>query len=97
MKMHRTLKAGLAGLAVLAVLLAACAGSKINQDNFDKVQVGMTQAEVKGILGEATEASSLDVAGFSGTSSTWRHGEVVITIQFVNGKVVAKQFTKPQK
>ena len=33
----------------------------------------------------------------SGTTSTWRHGEVTITIQFVNGKVVAKQFAKPQK
>ncbi len=97
MKMPRILRVGGAGLMVLALLLAACAGSQINQDNFDKVRVGMTQAEVKGILGEATEASSLDVAGFSGTTSTWRHGEVTITIQFVNGKVVAKQFAKPQK
>jgi hypothetical protein len=37
------------------------------------------------------------VAGFSGSTSTWRHGDTTITIQFVNGKVVAKQFAKPDK
>jgi hypothetical protein len=97
MKLNRTLKLGLAALAVLAIFMAGCTGSKITQDNFDRIKVGMTQAQVKEILAEATESSSLDIAGFSGTTSTWRRGETSITIQFVNGKVVAKQFNKPQK
>jgi hypothetical protein len=85
------------GVAVLAIFLVACTGSKINQDNFNKVLVGMSQAQVKDILGEPAESSSLDIAGFSGTTSTWRRGDATITIQFVNGKVVAKQFSKPNK
>jgi hypothetical protein len=100
MRLNRSPRPGLAVLAVLALLallVAACSGSKVNQDNFNKIQVGMSQAQVKAILGEATESSSLDIAGFSGTTSTWRKGEAAITIQFVNGKVVAKQFAKPHK
>lgn len=97
MRWHRFSKLGVVALAVGVIFLSACSGAKISQENFDKVKVGMTQAEVRAILGEATEASSLDVAGFSGTTSTWRHGDTTITIQFVNGKVVAKQFAKPDK
>jgi hypothetical protein len=97
MRINRPLRLGLAMLAVLTIFLADCSGSKVNQDNFNKIMVGMSQAQVKDILGEATESSSLDIAGFSGTTSTWRKGEAAITIQFVNGKVVAKQFAKPHK
>jgi hypothetical protein len=97
MRLNRPLRLGLAVLVVLAALLAGCSGSKVNQDNFNKIMVGMTQAQVKAILGDATESSSLDIAGFSGTTSTWRQRGAAITIQFVNGKVVAKQFAKPNK
>jgi hypothetical protein len=97
MRLHRLSKLGVVALAVCLIFLAACGGAKINQENFDKVKVGMTQAEVKAILGEATEASSLDVAGFSGTTATWRYDDTTIKIRFVNGKVVAKQFAKPEK
>ncbi len=97
MRLYRPLKPGVVVLAILAVFLAACAGSKINQDNFNKISVGMTQTEVKDILGEPTESSSVDIAGFSGTTSTWRQKDATITIQFINGKVVAKQFAKPER
>lgn len=84
----------LAAVAILAIWVAGC-GTKINKENFDKIQTGMTQAEVQVILGEPTEASSVDVALFSGTTSTWRAGDTAINVQFVNGKVVAKQFHRP--
>ncbi len=79
---------------VICMSLGSCAGSKINQENFDKIQTGMTLAQVQAILGEATESSSLDVTVVSGTVSKWKTGDITITIQFVNGKVVAKQFFK---
>ena len=86
-------------LALLAVLIIAgltgCAGSKINQDNFNKIKLGMSQEEVQRILGPPTESSGLEVPMFSGTMSKWIKGDVAITIQFVNGKVVAKEFSKP--
>ena len=79
---------------VICMSLVSCSGSKISQENFEKIQTGMPLAQVTAILGEPTESSSVDVAVFSGTVSKWRAGGVTITIQFVNGKVVAKQFSK---
>jgi len=80
----------------VCVSLVSCSGSKISQANFEKIQTGMTLAQVQAILGEPTESASLDVAGFSGTGSKWQAGEVTITIQFVNGKVIAKQLSKTE-
>lgn len=80
-----------ASLALL--VLAAC--SKVTQENFSKVQDGMTEAEVKGILGEPTEFSSVQLLGVSGTSSRWVSGDAVVTIRFLGGKVAQKSFDKP--
>jgi hypothetical protein len=77
--------------------LVSCSGSKISQENFEKIQTGLPLSQVITILGEPTESSSVDVAVFSGTVSKWRQGDVTITIQFVNGKVVAKQFSKAKE
>jgi outer membrane protein assembly factor BamE (lipoprotein component of BamABCDE complex) len=84
-------------LGLLIVTLAACGSSKLTQDNFDKIQIGMTRAQVVIILGNPTESSSVDMAVFSGTVSKWKQGDVIITIHFVNDKVVAKQFSKGQE
>ena len=75
------------------LLLAAC--SRITQENFAKIQDGMTEQEVSAILGSPAESSSSSILGISGTSSTWRSGDAVITIRFVNGKVALKSFDKP--
>jgi hypothetical protein len=72
-------------LGLLVFTLAACGSSKLTQDNFDKIQTGMTRAQVVIILGEPTESSSVDMAVFSGTVSKWKRGDVTITIQFLNG------------
>ena len=82
---------------VICMSLVSCSGSKISQENFEKIQTGMALAQVQAILGEPTESSSVDVAVFSGTVSKWKAGDVTITIQFVNGKVVAKQLSKGDK
>jgi outer membrane protein assembly factor BamE (lipoprotein component of BamABCDE complex) len=79
---------------VICMSLVSCSGSKISQENFEKIQTGMPLAQVTAILGEPTESSSVDVAVFSGTVSKWKTGDITLTIQFVNGKVVAKQFSK---
>ena len=79
---------------VICMSLGSCSSLKISQENFEKIQTGMSLAQVTAILGEPTESSSVDVAVFSGTVSKWRAGGITITIQFVNGKVVAKQFSK---
>ena len=84
-------------IMVICMSLVSCSGPPISQENFEKIQTGMPLAQVTAILGPPTESSSVDVAVFSGTVSKWRAGDVTITIQFVNGKVVAKQLSKGDK
>jgi len=81
----------------ISLSLISCGGPPLTQENFDKIQTGMTLAQVQAILGEPTESSSVDVAVFSGTVSKWKQGDVTINIQFVKGKVVAKQFSKAKE
>ncbi|HVP08290.1 MAG TPA: outer membrane protein assembly factor BamE [Burkholderiales bacterium] len=76
-----------------ALLLAAC--SKVTQENFARIQDGMTEQQVAAILGAPTETSSGSILGIAGTSSTWRDGDAVIAIRFVDGKAVLKSFEKP--
>ncbi|MGB2823697.1 MAG: hypothetical protein WBF17_22135 [Phycisphaerae bacterium] len=82
----------LVGMA--ATMLAGCGGSKVSKGNFDKVQNGMTQAEVEKVLGEGTEEAGGGgaIGGIvaSGKILSWTDGEKKITVTFANGKVVAK-------
>ena len=80
----------LAAAIALALLLAAC--SKVTQENYSKIQDGMTEQEVIGLLGPATESGGMSLLGVSGGSSKWVAKDAVISIQFVNGKVVGKSF-----
>ena len=81
-------------LALLAALIVvAC--SRVNQENFLKIQEGMTEEEVISILGRPTESNSVNILGVSGTASRWVSGDTVITVRFVNGKVALKSFEKP--
>lgn len=79
----------------LAALLVAC--SKVNAENFAKIQTGMTEQEVYAILGSPSESTSREVLGITGTSARWVNGDAVITIRFVGGKVATKAFDKPAK
>ena len=88
---------GLGRLVLVALVIAGLAGCppKISKENFDQIKLGMTQEEVQGILGPPSEASGVEIPVFSGTMSKWTQGDTVITVQFVNGKVVAKEFSQP--
>jgi hypothetical protein len=77
----------------LAAVQFGCDG-RISQKSFQKIENGMTEDEVTKILGEPTESASLGVGGFSGTTSTWKGEGGTIAIQFMNGKVAMKTFTK---
>ncbi|NJO17394.1 MAG: outer membrane protein assembly factor BamE [Thioploca sp.] len=78
----------------LFVILGACV-SKINQENYEKIQEGMTSEEVKAILGEPTESKSAGIGGLvSGTSTIWKADGMTIDIKFLNNKVQLKSFTE---
>ncbi|HYG54776.1 MAG TPA: outer membrane protein assembly factor BamE [Burkholderiales bacterium] len=77
------------------LLLAAC--SKVNQENFSKIQDGMTEEQVIAILGKPTESSSVNILGVSGTSSRWTSGDTTIMVRFVGGKVALKSLDQQPK
>jgi hypothetical protein len=86
------MKARIATFAAALIVLAAC--SKVTADNFARIQEGMSEAEVRAVLGSPTESSSTTVLGISGTASRWVAGDTVITVRFVNGKVALKNLEK---
>jgi SmpA / OmlA family len=77
-------------LGILLLFLASCS-SKVNEANFEKIKQGMTQQEVNQILGPPTESSGMSFGGLSGSASEWKSKNGDITVQFLNGKVWAKQ------
>lgn len=82
-------------LVILCMVYLITSCSKLTQSNFDKVQPNMTMEEVIAILGEPTSSDSINIAGISGTSATWKNKNTEITVQFINNKVTIKLFNKP--
>jgi hypothetical protein len=78
---------------LLALLIAGC--SKITQENFLKIQEGMSEQEVISLLGTPTESQSVNILGVSGTASRWVGKDAAIAVRFVNGKVAVKRFDQP--
>jgi hypothetical protein len=82
-------------LLMLVLLLAAC--SKVTQENYQKIEEGMTEEQVVALLGKPTETNSVSVLGVSGSVSRWVADDAVITVRLVNGKVGIKSFDKPTR
>jgi hypothetical protein len=82
-------------LLMLVLLLAAC--SKVTQENYQKIEEGMTEEQVVALLGKPTETNSVSVLGVSGSVSRWVADDAVITVRFVNGKAGIKSFDKPTR
>ena len=89
------MRTGICAIIVTAFLVLGC--SRVNQDNFLKIEDGMTEQEVHAILGKPTESNSVTILGMSGTLSRWVAGDAVITVRFINGKVALKTFEKTAK
>jgi hypothetical protein len=81
-------------LAVLGVLLLIACGSKLSEENFRKVQTGMSQAQVQGILGAPSETSSVTLGTLAGTSMVWKNDDVTISVQLFNDQVKFKTFVR---
>lgn len=83
-------------ILVLSLALALAACSKVTEENFAKVRVGMTEQEVSAILGSPSESDSVNVLGVSGTAWRWKSGNATASVQFVNGKVASKIWERPR-
>ena len=81
------------GVLAASLFLAAC-GAKITAENFERIRNGMSQKEVVAILGEPAETNSVSIGGLSGGMATWQDSGTIISVQFVNDKVQAKQLSR---
>jgi hypothetical protein len=82
-------------VAILLVALLLWGCSKVTPENFEKVQEGMSEQEVRAVLGDPTESNSVTVLGVSGTASRWVGRDAEIIVRFINGKAALKTFDKP--
>jgi hypothetical protein len=91
---------GVACAAAALGLLVACGGD-VSQENYDKVQTGMTLDQVEQILGpgedqsaSGVEISSSGMAGRAREDRTktylWKDGPKQIIVEFKEGKVIHK-------
>ncbi|HOW17918.1 MAG TPA: DUF3862 domain-containing protein [Phycisphaerae bacterium] len=82
-------------VVVVAVLLLISGCGKVTKGNYDKIQNGMTLAQVEAILGKGTEKAGVAgaVGKLTGSAKvmTWGDEKKSITITFVDDKVVAKE------
>ena len=91
MRAHRSIAA-----AILLLCLAAC-GSRLNQENFEKIREGMSQKEVREILGDPVNAEDRSFLGLSSGEAVWKDDKTKITVRFLNDKVLTKEMSKTEK
>ena len=84
--------------AALSLLLLGCGGGSpltLTQDNLNKVQDDMSQADVRSILGAPTESKDepIPIVGGTQTTYTYRNNTSEVVIVFKNDQVKEKHGT----
>jgi hypothetical protein len=94
-------------LGVVCLAVAACGNPKVNKANYEKIETGMTLAQVEEILGKGKKEeggdgsvmaaqAGVDVSGGEaprkvGDTYLWENDTKTITVYFLHGKVTNKQ------
>jgi len=103
--MKSSIFSSLAGLGMILLCCAGCGKSVppagFNQANYDRVTVGMTKADVEGILGPPTSSQERQTLKFEGGQTRWdpevvyryESGKQFATITLKDDKVSAKDPT----
>lgn len=81
--------------AALSLILIGCGGGSpltLNQENLNKIQDDMSQADVRNIMGAPTESRTdpIPVVGGTQTTYTYRNDKSEVVIVFKNDKVKEK-------
>lgn len=76
-------------VVLVALSLVAC-GKKLTQENFNKINNGMSHAEVVKVLGEPASSQGGGMLGITASTSVWRENNTEVTVIFVNDKVTSK-------
>lgn len=76
---------------LLSAFLTACGGG-LTQDQFNKIETGMTEEQVKALIGSPGKIDGGSALGVSGATYIYKEGKITASVVFVNGKVFGKQF-----
>jgi outer membrane protein assembly factor BamE (lipoprotein component of BamABCDE complex) len=87
----RPMKRILILITLAAVMALNACGSKLTEDNLQKIHNGMTTDEVKAILGAPTNVQSTGVFGVTGTTYIYHTDTSDVKITFLNDKVIATE------
>jgi len=84
--------------AALSLLLLGCGGGSpltLTQDNLNKIHDDMSQADVRGIMGDPTSSKEepIPVVGGTQTTYTYRNDNSEVVIVFKNDQVKEKHGT----
>ncbi|GAC1627451.1 MAG: hypothetical protein NVS9B10_16450 [Nevskia sp.] len=82
-------------VVALVLLLAACS-SRVTPENYEKLQPGMTKAQVHAILGKPDLVTGDDIGGvLSLTKEVWKASKQSITVTFGNDALALKSLDGP--
>ncbi|MDM4771206.1 hypothetical protein [Solimonas sp. SE-A11] len=84
----------LATLALAALLLAGC--SRVTPENYERVEAGMSRADVHSILGKPDEVSGGGLGGISVSTETWKGSKHVVSVSYGGDTVVIKHIDAVQ-
>jgi len=78
---------------VVTIMLSGC-GERVTKENYDKIQTGMSLAQVEEILGKGAAKGSgganIGALSVSGGSYEWQSNGKTISIVVLNDKVMTK-------
>ncbi|GEK46442.1 hypothetical protein HPA02_07250 [Bisbaumannia pacifica] len=75
-------------VALLLVGLVGCANPRLTLDNYQRLEVGMSRAQVEAILGSPRECHGALMVDLC----TWGAGSRAIHAQFLGGEALAFQY-----
>jgi SmpA / OmlA family len=87
MKIKKTLLTLICGITLFG--LFGC-GSKLTNENLNKVKNGMTESEVQAILGSPSDVENSEILGLKNVSYKYKSGETRVNINFINNSVISK-------
>ena len=88
---HSSLRLGLALLILAAILSVGCLGKRLTKANVNEVEKGMSRKQVESILGPPTSVDSTDLLVTKKVTYTYKQGDDLVTIVFVNDEVSSKE------
>ncbi|NJK93335.1 MAG: outer membrane protein assembly factor BamE [Blastochloris sp.] len=76
-------------MLVLCLSLVAC-GSKLNAENFSKIKTGMSEQEVRQILGKPSKVEEAEVLGLQAKTFIYENKPEPVKVSFINNSVSSK-------